>query len=124
MICVDASVIIAWQSEADDPKAADLDALLRADAAAIAPVTITELLSGAKRESGLDDAIKVFHVLDLTPGYWERAGALRAALRRAGRKAPMADALIAQACIDAKVSLLTNDADFKIHAELFGLSLA
>lgn len=36
----------------------------------------------------------------------------------------MADALIAQACIDADTPLLARDKDFRIFAEVGGLKLA
>jgi predicted nucleic acid-binding protein len=122
--CVDSSVIIAWLNGADYPEAEALDALLEKDAAFIAPIGITEVLSNVNGGSIVADALATFRVLDLKPGYWERAGAMRAELRREGRKAPIADALIAQAAIDADLPLLTRDADFKIYAKSFGLKLA
>jgi predicted nucleic acid-binding protein len=122
--CVDSSVIIAWLNGADYPEAEALDALLEKDAAFIAPIGITEIFSDTKGGPIVAEALTTFRVLDLKPGYWERAGAMRAELRREGRKAPIADALIAQAAIDADLPLLTRDADFRIYAKLFGLKLA
>lgn len=122
MIGVDASAIIPWLKQ--DSGADFLQELVAGGRAAVAPVTITELFSDKRGIDTVADAIKGFRVIDLTTGHWERAGAMRAALRTAGRKAPMADALIAQACIDANIPLLTRDADFKVYADLFGLKLA
>ncbi len=45
-------------------------------------------------------------------------------VKRSGCKAALGDALIAQACIDADVALLTRDTDFAAFAELGGLKLA
>jgi predicted nucleic acid-binding protein len=41
-----------------------------------------------------------------------RAGAARARLIAKGRRARLADALIARSCVDHDVPLVTNDADF------------
>jgi len=43
---------------------------------------------------------------------------------KSGRKASLGDALIAQACIDSDVPLLTRGADFAAFAKLGGLKLA
>jgi predicted nucleic acid-binding protein len=51
-------------------------------------------------------------LLDLFDGYWFRAGNLRRRLLSRERTAPLADCLIAQACIDADVPLLTYDRGF------------
>jgi hypothetical protein len=42
---------------------------------------------------------------------------------RAGRKAKLADALIAQSCIDHRVMLVTRDKDFQAFNRLAGLKL-
>lgn len=48
---------------------------------------------------------------------------LKGSVARVGRRARLGDALIAQACIDADVPLLTRDADFQVFAEVGGLKL-
>ena len=62
-------------------------------------------------------------VLPTNDGYWKRAGELRRSVLEVGRKAKLADALIAQVCIDNNASLITNDADFR-HFTRAGLKLA
>ena len=89
----------------------------------LAPATVTELLSDPKGRA-TDGIITEFILLPITDGYWERAGLLRAKVLKAGRKAALGDALIAQACIDADVPLLTRDADFAAYVKLGGLKLA
>jgi predicted nucleic acid-binding protein len=61
-------------------------------------------------------------LLPIHDGYWQRTGDLRAQLLRAGRKAKLADCLIAQACIDNDAPLITYDRDFR-HFEVAGLKL-
>ena len=62
--------------------------------------------------------------LDPTEGYWVRAGEARRLLHKHGLKAKVADALIAQSCIDHDVALITRDRDFRHFAKHCGLKLA
>jgi len=61
--------------------------------------------------------------LDVSDGYWQRAGALRAKLLAKQRKAALADVLIAQSCIDNDVVLVTRDTDFRSLAKVSALKL-
>jgi hypothetical protein len=51
--------------------------------------------------------------LEPLPDYSQRAGLLRAKLLTRKHRARLADALIAQSCIDHGVRLVTRDADFR-----------
>jgi predicted nucleic acid-binding protein len=62
-------------------------------------------------------------LLEPSPGYWERVGSLRAKVLARNRRARLADALIAQSCLDHEISLLTRDGDFRDFAEVSGLRL-
>ena len=62
-------------------------------------------------------------MLEVTQGYWERTGLLRAGLLRQGRTARLADALVAQSCIDHEVELVTRDRDVRHFASEGGLQL-
>lgn len=124
MIGVDTSVVIPWFNGGDYPEVARFDALLRRNQVCIAPVTATELLSGVDAGEIETNLVEAVFWLPMSEGYWERAGALRSKVRRSDRRAKLADALIAQACMDADVPLLTRDGDFKGFAELGGLRLA
>jgi predicted nucleic acid-binding protein len=124
MIAVDACVVISFLAGEAMSEVDAFAALLENDRAALAPSTVAELLSdpkGGARTAMLIDGLKT---LQIEEGYWRRAGLLRAAVRRAGRKAALGDALAAQACLDADVPLLTCDADFKAFAEVARLRLA
>jgi predicted nucleic acid-binding protein len=62
-------------------------------------------------------------LIEITEGYWQRAGHLRAKVLAKGRKARLGDALIAQTCIDRKLPLLTRDRDFPAFSETAELNL-
>ena len=124
MIAVDTSVLVDWLDQVSTPATQRIAPFASTGGGVLAAVTITELLSDPRGNRALAQALVAFPVLPITAGYWERAGLLRASVRRAGRKAALGDALIAQACIDADVPLLTNDADFAAFAKLGGLKLA
>jgi len=52
-------------------------------------------------------------LLPVDDDYWRHTGELRRSVLEAGFKAKLADALIAQVCIDNDVPLITYDADFR-----------
>jgi len=89
----------------------------------VTPVVIAELLSDPALPARY--AVKIYELreLELRAGYWYRSGELRANTLREGHKAKLADVLIAQSCIDHKIALITNDADFR-HFVRAGLKLA
>ena len=62
-------------------------------------------------------------ILELEPGFWERAGVLRAAVLKKKQKARTADALIAQSCLDQSTPLVTRDRDVRHLAAAAGLPL-
>ncbi len=124
MIAVDASVLIPWLAQESAPDTERVIGFAQSGEGVLAAVTITELLSSPKGSGLLDSALVAFPVLPIADGYWERAGLLRAKVLRANRKAALGDALIAQACIDAGVPLLTRGGDFSAFAKLGGLKLA
>lgn len=124
MIAVDASVLIPWLDGQDLPETHRLSSFVQTGDGVLAAVTVTEMLSDPNGSSLLDAALVAFPILPIGDGYWERAGLLRAKVRKAGNKAALGDALIAQACIDNDVPLLTRDRDFAAFAKLGGLKLA
>ena len=62
-------------------------------------------------------------VLEITEGYWQRAGLLRARLLARGRRARLADTLIAQSCLDHDLPLVTRDSDFRHFVRLAGIRI-
>lgn len=87
------------------------------------PAVLTELLSDPKLPSSVAETLSEVPSMDISPGYWQRAGGLRAKVLAKRRKARLGDALIAQSCIDGGVFLLTRDRDFRAFAEAAGLRL-
>jgi hypothetical protein len=86
-------------------------------------VVLTELLSDPK----LSEQVRALFIqlprLPIREGYWERAGGLRAKVLAKGRKARLADTLIAQSCLDHDVPLICRNGDFRNFVEAGGLKL-
>lgn len=78
----------------------------------MAPAALVELLSGPQLPAEAVGFLTSIPLLEVLPGYWQRAGLLRAGVLAAGRKAGLGDALIAQSCLDYDLPLLTRDRDF------------
>jgi len=121
MVIIDASVVIAWLASPSDDR---VRGLLATGQGALAPVTVTELLSGKTAGEQVARLIDGLHKVPLRQGYWERAGRLRASVLQSGRKAGLGDALLAQVCLDHDLPLLTRDRDFAAFAAISGLKLA
>jgi predicted nucleic acid-binding protein len=84
---------------------------------------LTELSSAPDLPKAIASSLRELPLLEVTDGYWERAGRLRARILAASRKARIADALIAQSCIDHGVRLITRDRDFRHFAAKLRLAL-
>jgi predicted nucleic acid-binding protein len=100
-----------------------LDRALEDRQVVMVPVVLTELLSDASLPSNVVKAISDLPLLEVTSGYWRRAGVLRAKVLATRRKARLGDALIAQSCIDQSIPLITRDRDFRAFATAAKLNL-
>ena len=87
------------------------------------PVVLTELLSDPELPANVSETLSELPLLEVEPGYWQRAGVLRAKAIAKHRKARLGDALIALSCIDRGAPLLTRDRDFRAFAEAADLDL-
>jgi predicted nucleic acid-binding protein len=87
------------------------------------PVVLTELLSDPAVSRSVRSLLAGLPILDIEAGYWERAGVLRASVLKQRKKARVADALIAQSCLDQATPLVTRDLDFRHFAAVAGLPL-
>jgi predicted nucleic acid-binding protein len=123
MIAADTSAWIAFFEGCAGDDVQLLDRALKDRQVLMIPVVLTELLSDPKLPSAVAETLSEVPLIELEPGYWQRAGALRAKMLAKRRKARLGDALIAQNCIDADISLLTRDRDFRAFAEAAGLNL-
>lgn len=123
MIAADTSSWIAFLEGGSGEDVQLLDRALEDRQVVMVPVVITELLSDANLPSDVAETISEIPLIEVTSGYWQRAGALRARVLAKRRKARLGDALIAQSCIDQGIPLITRDRDFRSFAEAANLNL-
>ena len=123
MIAVDTSAMVAYLSGDRGADLKPLDECLGDGTAALPPLVLTELLSEPARSSSLGPMLTALPRLDVLPGYWVRAAATRAKLLARKLRAPMADTLICQSCLDHNVPLLTRDTNFRHFVQHAGLKL-
>ena len=124
MIAADTSSFIAYFQGDGEPDALAVKSAIANNLICIPPVVATELLSDPKAGGAIALLVADLPKLDLTEGYWERAGQSRRLLLKRGFKARLGDALAAQACIDNNVQLIARDRDFRHFAKHCGLVLA
>ena len=123
MIAVDTSTWIAFL-QGDRGEDTDLlDRALQDRQVLMAPVVLTEVLSDPKLPAEVSQSLSELPLIEVQPGYWQRAGELRARVLAKRRKARLSDALIAQSCLDHGVPLLTRDQDFRAFVEAANLDL-
>jgi len=123
MIAVDTSTWIAYLQGDRGEDVELLDRALQDRQVLMAPVVLTEVLSDPKLAPEVSRTFSELPLIEVTPGYWQRAGKLRAKVLAERRKARLGDALIAQSCIDRRIPLLTRDRDFQAFADAAGLDL-
>lgn len=123
MIAADTSTWIAF-FEGDSGKDVEiLDQSLENRQVLMAPPVLTELLSDPKITSEVSNTLSELPLIEIQPGFWSRAGALRASVLTRRRKARLGDSLIAQSCLDAGIPLLTRDRDFRAFVEAASLEI-
>ena len=125
MIAADTSTWVAYLEGGADEYTQLLDRALEARQVVMAPVVLTELLSDPQLTSGVTKKLSEVPLIEIEPGFWQRAGVLRAKVlaKRPPRRARLGDALIAQSCIDRGIPLLTRDRDLRAFAQAAGLDL-
>jgi len=124
MIAADTSTWVAFLEGIPGEDARLLDNALEERQLVMVPVVLTELLSDPKLPSSVAETLSEVPLLDIGVGYWRRAAGLRARVLAKRRRARLADALIAQSCLDGGVPLITRDRDFRAFVEAAGLDLA
>lgn len=123
MIAVDTSTWIAYLEGDGGQDAELLDRALQDRQVLMVPVVLTEILSDPNLSSEVSETLAELPLIEAGPGYWQRAGELRAKVLAKRRKARLGDALIAQSSIDRGIPLLTRDRDFRAFAEAAVLDL-
>jgi predicted nucleic acid-binding protein len=123
MIAADTSTWIAFLQGDTGEDTVLLDNGLEDRQLLMVPVVLTELLSDPKLPASVAETLSEVPMIEIEPGYWQRAGVMRAQVLAKRRKARLGDALIAQSCIDRGIPLLTRDRDFQAFAHAAGLDL-
>ena len=122
MIAADTSTWIAFLQGDTGEDVEMRDQSLKDRQVLMAPPVLTELLSDPKLPSEGSKLLSELPLIEIQPGFWNRAGALRASVL-GKRKARLGDSLIAQSCVDAGIPLLTRDRDFRAFAEAASLEI-
>jgi predicted nucleic acid-binding protein len=123
MIAADTSTWVAFLEGDEGKDTVLLDKALMERQVVMVAVVLTELLSDPKLPAGVAKTLSEVPLVNIEPGYWQRAGGLRARVLAKGRRARLGDALIAQSCIDRDIPLLTRDKDFRVFTQAAGLDL-
>ena len=123
MIAADTSTWIAFLQGEEGRDTQLLQQALADRQVLMVPAVLAELLSDPGLSSDVAETLAEVPLIDSTPGYWQRAGFLRAKALAKKRRARLADALIAQSCIDHEVLLLTRDRDFRVFSAGAGINL-
>lgn len=123
MIAVDTSSFIAFLQGDEGEDVAQVEWALQQKLVAVPPVVLVELLSDPNLDDRLITVLSELPLMDNVDGYWQRAGRLRSRLISRGRRARLADSMIAQSCIDHRTALVTRDRDFQSFTSVSNLNL-
>lgn len=124
MIAADTSSLSAFFAGEEDADTRLVQLALTAKDIVLPAIVVTEILSDPLAQKDMLRTVAKFPLLPILDGYWIRAGNNRRDLRQRGFKAKVADALIAQSCIDHGIALIARDSDFRHFAKHCGLKLA
>lgn len=123
MITADTSTWVAFLDGSAGPDVDLLKKALEDRQLTMVPVVLAELLSDPNLPPAVAASLNDLPCIEIEPGFWQRAGALRAKVLAKHRRARLADSLIAQFCLDAHLSLITRDRDFRSFAAASNLRL-
>ena len=123
MIAFDTSSLIAFLAGHDGDDVTAVDQALKLELAVLPPTVLTEMLSLPDLEPSVFDLMNSLPLLTTSDGFWRRAADNRRKVLTQGRRARLADTLIAQSCIDHGVPLVTRDSDFGHFADFAALQL-
>ncbi len=123
MITADTSTWVAFLGGASGDDVLLLKKALQDHQLVMLPVVLTELLSDPHLPPDVAASLAALPLIDLEPGFWQRAAALRSKVLAKRRRARLADSLIAQLFLDSHLSLITRDRDFRSFAQASALHL-
>jgi predicted nucleic acid-binding protein len=123
LIATDTSSLVAYLSGEDGDDVARIENAVAGKELILPPPVLTELRSKPDI-SQIETWLSGVPLIELTDGFWDRAGRSRRILLLRGLKAALANSLIAQCCIDADVPLIARDRDYRHFERWCGLKLA
>ena len=123
MIAADTSSLVAYLSGAQGADVEAVETALTESQVCLPPVVLTELLSDPELSEPVRGLLEQIPVLEVSEGYWTRAGLLRARILAKKLRARLADTLITQSCLDHDVPLIARDADYRHFFKVAGLKL-
>jgi len=123
VIAADTSTWVAFLEGGAGDDTERLDRALEERQVVMVPAVLTELLSDPELSPDVSETLLQIPQIEIRPGFWQRAGMLRAQVLAARRRVRLGDALIAQTCVDGRVVLLTRDRDFRALVEAAKLDL-
>lgn len=121
MIAVDSSSMVAFLNGDEGADVELIDRELADETLILPPIVIAEILSARNISDQTQMLIASHEPLPLKSGFWERVGANRREILKAGKKARLADSMIATYCLDHGLALICRDSDFRHFADHFGL---
>ncbi len=123
MITADTSTWVAFLNGTLGDDVLLLKKALQGHQLSMLPVVLTELLSDPNLPPAVAASLMDLPLIEIESGFWQRAGLLWAKVLAKHPRARLADSLIAQLCLDANLSLITRDRDFRSLAEVSSLNL-
>lgn len=122
MILIDSSVLVDVLRDRSGKSSLRVKQIVGEDDLVFSRFTQMELLQGARDDadwSQLDEYLTGQAYLEAEPTTWRDAGRLYFELRRKGKTVRnIIDCVVAQLCLDARVTLLHNDRDFEAIATI------
>jgi predicted nucleic acid-binding protein len=112
LIAIDTSSLRRYLRDEVSGATARVARAVMSDEAMLPPIVLTEALSDVNLSE--EDRRRTLEIplMPLFNGYWYRAGNLRRRLFENRLKAPAADCLVAQACLDMGIPLIASDREF------------
>jgi len=121
MISPDTSTLISFFRGESGEDVNMLERSLQDRNTVLIPPVIAEILSDPNLPLKVQQQILTLTKVELKEGFWERAGFLRRKVLSKKLKCRLADAMIAQFCLDHNLTLISRDQDFMSIVQVAGL---
>lgn len=122
MIAADTSSVVAFLNGEEAPDVEAVQSAIEDELLVLPPMVLAELLSAQNLKKEVVDLLVEMPLIELPQGFWVEVGEVRKMILSNGRKARLADAMIAVCCIENSIPLISRDRDFR-HYEEHGLRI-